>query len=131
MNLASYLGFPSPDMGPEMTNFFISLILGLWLLVVAAFYVLIAGAAVSLILAGLRQSFGALARMRDLRLPFPPGHRHLNFPAPFLEMAVAAGIFFILATGFGWTASSLFRYCALFLLIVVPSALLLARHLKE
>jgi hypothetical protein len=118
-------------MGPEMTSFLISLILGLWLLVVVAFYALIVGAAVCRILAGLRQSFGALARMRDLRLPFPPGHRHLNFPAPFLEMAVATGILFILATGFGWTASSFFRTCGLILLVVVPSALLLVRHLKE
>jgi hypothetical protein len=131
MNLAGYLGFPSPGRGPEMTNFYISLILGLWLLVVVAFYALIVGAAVSGILAGLRQSFGALARMRHLRLPFPPCHRHLKFLAPFLEMAATAGILFILATGFGWTASSLFRYCALFLLVVVPSALLLARQLKE
>jgi hypothetical protein len=46
-------------------------------------------------------------------------------------MAVAAGIFLILATCFGWTASSLFRYCSLFLLVVVPSALLLVRQFKE
>lgn len=114
-----------------MTNFFISLILGLWLLVVVAFYALIVGATVCRILAGLRKSFGALARMRDLRLPPPSDRRHLKFPAPYLEMAVAAGILFILATGFGWTASSLFRCCSLFLLVVVPSALLLARQLKE
>ena len=131
MNLASYLVFQLPGMGPEMTNFFISLILGLWLLVVVAFYALIVGAAVFRILAGSRQSFGALARMRDPRLLLPPGRRHLNFPAPYLEMAVAAGIFFILATGFGWTAPSLFRYCSLFLLVVVPSALLLVRQFKE
>jgi hypothetical protein len=59
-------------MASTMTNFFISLILGLWLLVVVAFYALIVGAAVCRILAELRQSFGALARMRDLRLPLPP-----------------------------------------------------------
>jgi hypothetical protein len=46
-------------------------------------------------------------------------------------MAVATGILFILATGFGWTASSFFRTCGLILLVVVPSALLLVRHLKE
>lgn len=114
-----------------MTSFLISLILGLWLLVVVAFYALIVGAAVCRILAGLRQSFGALSHMRDQRLPLPPGRRHRNFPAPFLEMAVAAGIFLILATGFGWMASSLFRYCSLFLLVVMPSALLLARQCKE
>jgi hypothetical protein len=131
MNLASYLGFQLPGMGPEMTNFFISLILGLWLLVVVAFYALIVGAAVCRILAGLRKSFGALARIRELRLPPPSDRRHLKFPAPYLEMAVAAGILFILATGFGWTASSLFRCCGLFLLVVVPSALLLVRQFKE
>ena len=42
---------------------------------------------------------------------FPPRRRQLNLPATFLEMAVAACILFILATGFGWTASSLFRCC--------------------
>ena len=114
-----------------MTSFLISLILGLWLLVFVAFYALIVGAAVCRILAGLTQSFGALAHTRDLRLPFPSGRRHLKIPAPFLEMAVTAGILFILATGFGWTASSLFRCCGLILLVVVPSALLLARQLKE
>jgi hypothetical protein len=118
-------------MGLEMTSFLISLILGLWLLVVVAFYALIVGVAVCRIMAGLRQSFGSLSHMRDQRLPPPPGRRHLNFPAPYPEMAVAAGILFILATGFGWTASSLYRYCSLFLLVVVPSALLLVRQFKE
>jgi hypothetical protein len=118
-------------MGSEMTSFLISLILSLWLLVVVAFYALIVGAAVCRILAGLRQSFGALAHVRDLRIPLPHGRRHLNFPAPYPEMAVAAGIFFILATGFGWMASSIFRCCILFLLVVVPSALLLVRQFKE
>jgi hypothetical protein len=118
-------------MASTMTNFFISLILGLWLLVVVAFYALIVGAAVCRILAGLRKSFGALARIRELHLPPPSDRRHLKFPAPYLEMAVAAGILFILATGFGWTASSLFRCCGLFLLVVVPSALLLVRQFKE
>ena len=118
-------------MASTMMNFFISLILGLWLLVVVAFYALIVGAAVCRILARSRQSFGAIGRMRDLPLPLSPGRRRLNFTAPFLEMAVVAGIFLVLATGFGWTASSLFRCCSLLLLVVVPSALLLVRQFKE
>lgn len=131
MNLAVYLGFIFPGMAIEMTNFLISLILVLWLLVVAAFYALIVGAAVCRILAGLGQSFGALAPVRNLSLPVPPGRRRLHFPAPFPEMAVMAGILSILAAGFGWTASSLFRYCGLFLLVVVPSTWILVRHLKK
>jgi len=118
-------------MGPEMMNFLIFLILGLWLLVVVAFYALIVGGAVYRILAGVRQSFGDLARMRDPHLHFTPGRRHLNFPTLFLEMAIAAGIFFILAAGSGWMATSLFRTCGLILLAVVPSALLLARQSGE
>ena len=114
-----------------MTYFIISLILGLWLLVVIAFYALIVGAAVCRIAAGMGRSLGALARMREQRLPFPPGNRTRHIPAPFLEIAVAAGILSILAAGLGWTASSLFRYCSLFLLVVVPSTWILVRHLKK
>ena len=131
MNLAVYPGFILPGMALEMTNFIISLILGLWLLVVVAFYALIAGAAVYCILAGLGQSFGSLAPVRNMRLPFPPGRRRLHFPATLPEMAVMAGILSILAAGFGWTAPSLFLTCGLFLLVVVPSTWILVRHLKK
>ena len=131
MNLAVYISFIFPGMALEMTNFLISLILGLWLLVVVAFYALIAGAAMYRILAGLGQSFGALAPVRNLSLPVPPGRRRLHFPAPLPEMAVMAGILSILAEGFGWTAPSLFRTCGLFLLVVVPSTWILVRHLKK
>jgi hypothetical protein len=120
-----------PGMAAEMTNILISLLLGLWLLVVAAFYALIVGAAVCRILSGLMQSFSVLARMRELHLPFLHGRRLLFYPAPYPEMAVAAGILSFLAAGFGWTGSSLFRYCTLFLLVVVPSTWMLVRHLKE
>ena len=131
MNLALHLVFPSPGMGPEMTNFLISLILGLWLLVVAAFYSLIVGAAVYRIQAGLRWSFGALARKRDLHLPLPPDNRLPNLPAPFLEMAVAAGILLILVAGFGWTTPSLIRCCVLVALVALPTTWLFVRYLKE
>ncbi len=120
-----------PGMASEMTNFFISLILGLWLLVVASFYALIVGAAVYRILAGLGRSFGTIAHKREPHVPFHPGHRHLHFPTPFLEMAVAAGILSITAACFGWTASPLFRYCSLFMLVVAPSTWILVRHLKK
>jgi hypothetical protein len=118
-------------MASEMTNVLISLILGLCLLVVAAFYALIVGAAVCCIAAGLGRSFGTIAPMRNMHVPFHPGQRHLQFPAPLPEMAVATGILSILAAGFGWTASSLFRYCGLFLLVVAPSTWILVRHLKK
>ena len=118
-------------MASEMTNFLISLILGLWLLVVAGFYALIVGSAVYSILAGLGRSFGTIAPMRKMHVPFHPGRRRLHFPAPLPEMAVMAGILSILAAGFGWTAPSLFRTCGLFLLVVVPSTWILVRHLKK
>ena len=118
-------------MASEMTNFFISLILGLWLLIVAAFYALIVGAAVYSILAGLGRSYGTIAPMRNMHVPFHPGRRRLHFPALLPEMAVAAGTLSILAAGFGWTVPPLFRYCGLFLLVVVPSTWILVRHLKN
>ncbi len=118
-------------MASEMTNFFISLILGLWLLVVAAFYALIVGAAVYSILAGLGRSFGATAPLRNMHVPFHSGRRRLRFPALLPEIAVAAGTLSILTAGFGWTAPSLFRYCGLFLLVVAPSTWILVRHLKK
>ena len=118
-------------MASEMTHFLISLILGLWLLAVAAFYALIVGAAVYSILAGLGRSFGTIAHKRELHVTFHPGHRHLHFPALLPEMAVAAGTLSVLAAGFGWPAPSLFRYCGLFLLVVAPSTWILVRHLKK
>ena len=121
-------------MGPEMTSVLISLILGLWLLVVVAFYALIVGAAVCRILAGLRQSFSALARMRGLRLLFPTGRRRLRFPSHPLKMTAALALACILtlpAANFVWTASSLIRYCGLILIIIVPSAWILVRYPKE
>ncbi|MRR08474.1 MAG: hypothetical protein EG828_16445, partial [Deltaproteobacteria bacterium] len=105
-----------------MTSFLISLILGLWLLIVIAFYTLIVGAAVCRILAGLRQSFDALACVRGLRLLFPTGRRRLRFPSHPLKMTAALALACILTlppANFVWPASSLISYCGLILIFIV------------
>jgi len=121
-------------MASEMTNFLISLILGLWLLVVAAFYAFVVGAALCRILGGLRHALGAFARSGDLRLVFPSGWKCLSFPSRHRRMTavlVLIGILALPAAGIVWTASSLIRYCGLILLVIVPSAWILVQHFKE
>jgi hypothetical protein len=134
MNLAGYVLSHYTGMGTEMTNFLISLILGLWLLVVVAFYAFVVGAALCRILAGFRHAIEAFARSSDLRLVFPSGWRRLSFPSHPLKMTTAlvmVGILVLLSAGFVRTASSLIRYCGLILLVIVPSAWILVQHFKE
>jgi hypothetical protein len=134
MNLAGYELSHYTGMGTEMTNFLIPLILGLWLLVVVAFYAFVVGAALCHILAGFRHAIDAFARSWDLRLVFPSGWRRLSFPSRPLKMTTAlvlVGFLVLPSASFIWTASSLIRYCGLILLVIVPSAWILVQHFKE
>jgi len=134
MNLAGYVLSHYLGMSSEMTNFLISLILGLWLLVVVSFYAFVVGAALCCILARFRHAIEGFARSGDRRLGFPSGWRRLSFPSHPLKMTTAlvlVGILVLPSASFFWTVSSLIRYCGLILLVIVPSAWILVQHFKE
>jgi hypothetical protein len=134
MNLARYEVFALPGMASEMTNFFISLILGLWLLIVVAFYALVVWAALCRLPAGFRQARGAFAGSGDLHPMSPAGKKRLSFQSHRLKVStglVLLGILLVPAVGFAWSASSLIRYCSLTMLVIVPSAWILVQHFKE
>ncbi len=117
-----------------MTNFLISLILGLWLLVAVAFYAAIVGTALYHILAEFRQALGTFARSGNVRLIFPTGRRRLSFlshPPQMTKTLVLVCILVLSAAVFAWTPSPLIRYCGLFLLVIVPSSWILVQYFNK
>jgi hypothetical protein len=134
MNLARYDVFALPGMASEMTNLLISLILGLWLLIVVAFYALVVWAALCHLPAGFRQTRGSFAGSGDLHPNSTAGRKRPSLPSHRLKMPTALvllGILLLPAAGYAWSASSLIRYCSLTLLVIVPSAWILVQHFKE
>jgi hypothetical protein len=106
-----------------MTNFLLSVILGLWLLLAVAFYAWVAGAVLCSILIELRRSFRAMTRTG----------RGFTFPSSGRRTAifVLAGILVLLAASYAWSTTSLVRCCGLAAIAAVPAAWLLARHVRD
>lgn len=106
-----------------MTNFLLSLILGLWLLVAAAFYVWVAGAVLHQILTDLRRVLSVMARS-DQGLAFRMSGRRI-------ALAVLAGILVLPAASYAWSATPLVRCCGLIAVAAVPAAWFLVRHVRD
>jgi hypothetical protein len=107
----------------EMTNFLLSLILGLWLLVAVAFYAWIAGTVLCRILTELKRAVAAITRS-DRDFSFPASRRRIT-------LAVLAGFLILPAVSYAWSATPLIRCCGLVAVAAVLAAWLLARHLRD
>lgn len=106
-----------------MKNFLLSLILGLCLLVAAAFYAWVAGAVLCRILIDLRRACRAMAR-RDQGIAIRTAGRRISLTA-------LAGILLLSAAAYAWSATPLLRCCSLVAVAAMPAAWLLARHIRD